>query len=325
SREASLVLNNVLISAGLCSVFLGTLYPLLTQALFDKTMSVGAPYFLMVFGPVMAAALLVAPISALMSWKRADLKGVLQRLGLAFFVAAVCAGLGLLVFKGRSLLGGFIFFTGLLLGFWLVWGSLRAVWERVAAKDASAVWWRFRSLPLSVHGMNLAHIGLGVFLLGAVVETHARISEVETLSVGGAMRTGAYSLHFDRIFAQPGPNYDAEGGVFSVTGKDGRPVCTAMPARRFYPASSEVTSKVALCFTPLDDLYIVLADPQRSDSGQAAWQVRFFYNPWVRLIFLGPLLMALGGALSLADRRLRLGVAVPARKMKKPRVAGVAE
>ncbi len=317
SREASLVLNNILISAALTSVVLGTLYPLLTQALFNTTMSVGAPYFLTVFGPVMAAALLLVPVSVLMSWKRAELKGVLQRLALAFGVTVVCAGLGLLFFRGLSLMSDVLFFIGLMLGFWMVWGTLRTVWERIGARDAGAVWRRFKGLPLATHGMNLAHIGLGVFLLGAVVETHARINTIQDLAVGQSMTTGAYSLHFDRTFQREGPNFDATGGMFTVT-RAGHAVCTATPQRRFYPASAEVLSKVALCFTPLDDLYIVMADPQQLPDGRAAYQVRFFYNPWVRLLFLGPVLMALGGVLSLADRRLRLGVATPARKMKKP-------
>ena len=317
SREASLVLNNILISAALTSVVLGTLYPLLTQALFNTTMSVGAPYFLTVFGPVMGAALLLVPVSVLLSWKRAELKGVLQRLGLAFAVAAVCAGLGVLFFRGLTVMSDVLFFIGLLLGFWLVWGSLKAVWDRVGAKDAGAVWRRFAGLPLATHGMNLAHIGLGVFLLGAVVETHARLSTIQPLAVGQSMTTGQYSLHFDKTFERAGPNFDATGGVFTVA-RNGHAVCTAEPQRRFYPASSEMFSKVALCFTPLDDLYVVMADPQQTPDGREAYQVRFFYNPWVRLLFLGPVLMALGGVLSLADRRLRLGVATPARKMKKP-------
>jgi cytochrome c-type biogenesis protein CcmF len=316
SRESSLVVNNLLISAALTSVVLGTLYPLLTEALFNKTMSVGAPYFLTVFGPVMAAALLLVPVSSLMSWKRAELKGVLQRLGLAFAVTVACAALGLLVFRGLSLMSDVLFFIGLLLGFWLVWGALRTVWERVRAKTAGAVWRRFANLPLATHGMNLAHIGLGVFLLGAVVETHARVSTIQDIAAGQSMTTGAYVLHFDTTFERAGPNFDAAGAVFTIT-RGAHAVCTARPERRFYPASSEMLSKVALCFTPLDDLYVVLADPRRTPDGRDAYQVRFFYNPWVRLLFLGPVLMALGGALSLADRRLRLGVAMPARRLKK--------
>ena len=311
SREASLVLNNLLLSAALTSVFLGTLYPLLMQAVFDKAMSVGAPYYLMVFGPIMAVALLIVPVSALMSWKRSELKGVLQRLAVTFAVALLCAALGLLLYKGPSVLAEAEYFIGLALGFWLVFGSIKLVVEKVRGDNP---WRRFTGLPLATHGMLLAHIGLGVFVLGAVVESHAKLSTQQVMAVGDTARLGAYELTLTGTYQAAGSNYDASGGIFDLT-RNGRTMCEARPQRRFYPASNEVQSKVWLCFQPLDDLYVVMAQPQEK-AGQPAWQVRFFYNPWVRLIFLGPLLMALGGVLSLADRRLRLGVATRARGLK---------
>ena len=311
SREAALVLNNLLLSAALTSVFLGTLYPLLMQAVFDKAMSVGAPYYLMVFGPIMAVALLIIPVSALMSWKRSELKGVLQRLAVAFAVALLCAALGLLLYKGPGFLAEAEYFIGLAIGFWLVFGSVKLVIERVKGGNA---WRRFTGLPLATHGMLLAHIGLGVFVLGAVVESHARLSSQQVMAIGDMARLGGYELTFTGTYTAAGSNYDASGGVFAIV-RDGRQVCEARPQRRFYPASNEVQSKVWLCFEPLNDLYVVMAQPQNKD-GKPAWQVRFFYNPWVRLIFFGPLLMALGGVLSLSDRRLRLGVATKARVFK---------
>ena len=311
SREASLVLNNLLLSAALTSVFLGTLYPLLMQAVFDRAMSVGAPYYLMIFGPIMVAALAVVPVSTLMSWKRSDLKGVLQRLAIAFAVAALCAALGLLLYKGPDILAEAGYFIGLLTGFWLVFGSLRLVWERSRGGNALR---RFLALPLATYGMLLAHIGLGVFVLGAVVESHARLSLQNVMAVGDTARLGAYELTMTGTYQAEGKNYDAQGGVFTIA-KGGQKVCEARPQRRFYPASSDVQSKVWLCFEPLSDLYVVMAQPQEK-AGHAAWQVRFFYNPWVRLIFFGPLLMALGGILSLSDRRLRVAVATRARALK---------
>jgi cytochrome c-type biogenesis protein CcmF len=314
SREASLVLNNLLLSAGLTSVCLGTLYPLLMQAVFNKTMSVGGPYYLSVFAPIMVVALAIAPISSLMSWKRSDLKGVLQRLALAFGMAALSAGVGLLLYKGPDFAANISYFVGLLAGAWLVFGSVRLLVERVGTK-LPGIWKRFTALPLATHGMLLAHIGLGLFVLGAVIETHGKESVQQALRVGDSVRLGAYEMTFAGTYQGEGSNYSAQGGLFDITRK-GAPVCEARPQRRFYPASSETQSKVWLCFTPLSDLYVVMADPQPGADGKAAWMVRFFYNPWVRLIFLGPLLMALGGVLSLADRRLRLGVAVKARAMK---------
>ncbi|MDV6331915.1 heme lyase CcmF/NrfE family subunit [Asticcacaulis sp. 201] len=317
SREATLVLNNLLISAALCSVFLGTLYPILMQALFDKTMSVGAPYYLLVFGPIMIAALLIVPISGLMSWKRGDLKGVMQRLAVAFGVSVLAAAIGLLFHKGPTVLSSVEFFVGLLVGFWLIFGSFKLLAERIDFNwKAMPNWRRLVGLPLATWGMILAHIGLGVFVLGAVTETHQKLSVMQSVSPGDTLHLGRYDMTFTGLYTQPGANYDAQGGVFDIA-SNGRKVCEARPQRRFYPASNQVQSKVALCFTPLDDLYVVMAEPQLQPDGKASWQVRFFYNPWVRLIFFGPLLMALGGLLSLCDRRLRLGIAQRADKAVK--------
>ena len=310
SREATLVLNNLLLSAALCSVFLGTLYPILMQALFDKTMSVGAPYYLAVFGPIMIAALAIIPISGLMAWKRADLKGVLQRLMAAFAIAALAAAIGAILYRGPTLLSQAEYMIGLLTGFWLILGSLRTLMQYLDFRlnTATKALRRLPAVPLATWGMLFAHIGLGVFVLGAVVESHQKLSVMQSVAIGDTLKLGQYNLTFKSVYKQAGPNYDAQGGAFEVTDATGRLVCEPRPQRRFYPASNQVQSKVALCFTPLDDLYIVMAEPQRAADGSASWQVRFFYNPWVRLIFLGPLLMALGGVLSLCDRRLRLGI-----------------
>ncbi|MGN6424046.1 MAG: heme lyase CcmF/NrfE family subunit [Asticcacaulis sp.] len=303
SREASLVLNNLLLSAALCSVFLGTLYPILMQALFDKTMSVGAPYYMAVFAPIMTAALLILPVSALLAWKRADLKGALQRLAVAFGVAALAAVVGTVFYHG-PLLSEMVFGLGLLVGFWLIAGTVRALLLRIDFKPS-----RLRAVPLAFYGMVLAHAGLGVFVLGAVVEGHERVSVQQPMAAGDTVHLGRYDMRFQGVSSKPGKNYDAQVGHFDITDSSGRLVCAAQPQRRFYPASNDMQSKVALCFQPLTDLYVVMAQPSVTAQGKAGYQVRFFVNPWVRLIFFGPLLMALGGVLSLSDQRLRLGVA----------------
>ncbi len=314
SRETTLVLNNLLISAALCSVFLGTLYPILMQALFDKTMSVGAPYYLAVFGPIMIVALLLVPVSSLMSWKRADLKGVLQRLAATFAVAVLAAAIGSLFYKGPTLLSEAEYLIGLIVGFWLIFGTVRTLMQALDFR-MNAIGTALRRLPgvpLATWGMIFAHVGLGVFVLGAVVEGHQKLSVMQGMALGDSVRLGQYVLKFQSLYQKTGANYDAQGGIFEVKNGQGRVICQPKPQRRFYPASNQVQSKVALCFTPLDDLYVVMAEPQvgegGQDTGMLTWQVRFFYNPWVRLIFFGPLLMALGGVLSLCDRRLRLGI-----------------
>ncbi|WKL57702.1 heme lyase CcmF/NrfE family subunit [Asticcacaulis sp. ZE23SCel15] len=318
SRESALVVNNLLLFAALSSVCLGTLYPLLMEATTGKTISVGEPYYLLTFGPIIGAALLLAPLAMLLSWKRADLKGVMQRLAAAFGVSVVCAVIATLGVKGIDVGGRVVFILGLLLGFWLIFGSFKMLAERVGLFKGTMgeSRRRFMGLALGTHGMILAHIGLGVFVLGATFEGHARLSTAASLSAGASLTVGGYEVIFEGIRSSDGPNFLAEAADLTVRRKGGQPVCDAAPERRFYPASRQTMSEVAICFTPLNDLYFVLGESSVNAAGQPQWQVRALYNPWVRLIFVGPLLMALGGILSLLDRRLRLGVATSSKALK---------
>jgi cytochrome c-type biogenesis protein CcmF len=156
--------------------------------------------------------------------------------------------------------------------------------------------------------MTLAHLGLAVFVLGAAVETGWRIEASAVVGQGGGMNLGPYRLALSSVNRLPGPNYDAERGLVWVRDGQGRVACEARPERRTYDVGGETTSKVALCFKGLDDLYVVLGERRAAADGGPVWLVRAYFNPWVRLIFLGPLLMALGGGLSLSDPRLRLAV-----------------
>jgi cytochrome c-type biogenesis protein CcmF len=147
-----------------------------------------------------------------------------------------------------------------------------------------------------------------VFVLGACFESAFKAEAAQALPLGGTMRTGGYELRLDQVGAVQGPNYDATRGVVSIT-RSGKPFCTAFPERRFYPAGGQTTSEVHICPRGLDDVYVVFGDRQPGAGGQAAWVVRAYVNPWARLIFFGPIIMALGGLVSLSDRRLRFGLA----------------
>ena len=155
--------------------------------------------------------------------------------------------------------------------------------------------------------MSLAHIGLGVFILGAALETSGRIEAASVLSPGQSMNVGGYVLTLGKVGDVEGPNYSAQRAMLAVV-RNGSPVCEAMPERRFYPTSQQTTSRVTICVRGLSDLYVVLGEPRTGAAGQPTWLIRAYWNPWVRLIFIGPLMMAFGGAISLSDRRLRFGV-----------------
>jgi cytochrome c-type biogenesis protein CcmF len=311
SRESALVLNNVLLAAATATVLLGTLYPLIREALHGETISVGPPYFNLTFVPLMVVLMALVPAGPLLAWKRGDATGVAQRLWAAFLVALAFGLAAFALASPRKALGA----AGLALGAWLIVGALAEVAERVRAFRAPAreSFRRLGGLPRGAWGSTLAHAGLGIFVLGAVFETTWKLEAAETLPVGGSMDVGGYHLSLDRVSFVEGPNYEAERGTIQVT-RAGRPVCAAAPERRLYMAGGQTTSEVAICYRGMSHLYLVLGE-RRASAGPPVWLVRAYWNPWASLIFAGPVIMALGGLVSLSDRRLRLA---PGRRVETP-------
>jgi cytochrome c-type biogenesis protein CcmF len=308
SRESSLVLNNLFLSAAAATVLLGTLYPLILEAATGQTISVGPPYFNLTFTPLMAVALIILPAGPLLAWKRADLKGVVQRLTLALAGAVTAALVALFLFDPTKAMAA----AGIGLGVWLVAGALVELAERVRLFRAprAEVWRRLTGLPRGAFGMTLAHAGLGLFVMGAVAETAFKVEAVVvTAPEGPAAVAGPWHVTLDAVRIVEGPNYLAEQGVFTVAREDGGGARTLTAERRFFPAGGQTTTEIGLDFRGLDDVYVVLGERRATETLAQAWTVRVHWNPWARLIFLGPALMALGGVVSLSDRRLRIGVA----------------
>jgi cytochrome c-type biogenesis protein CcmF len=306
SREGALILNNLFLTAAAATVLLGTLYPLLLEAVSGATISVGPPYFALTFVPLMAVALIILPAGPLLAWKRGDLKGVRQRLTVAAGLTVLVAIAGWLMFEPKKALSA----LGVGLGGWLILGALAEWVERTRLFRAplAETLRRARALPLGAWGMTLAHAGLGVFVLGAVVETGYRIEASRPLAVGQSVEAGRWTVRLDSVAVIEGPNYLAEQGRMTVTRTDGASPHVVTAERRFFPAGGQTTTEVGLDFRGLDDVYVVLGERARAEDGAQAWNVRVWWNPWARLIFLGPLIMAFGGVLSLLDRRLRIAV-----------------
>jgi cytochrome c-type biogenesis protein CcmF len=311
SREGALVLNNLFLTVAAATVLLGTLYPLILEAATGQTISVGPPYFAMTFTPLMLVAFLILPAGPLLSWKRADANGAMQRLALAGGLAIACGFAFWLAFEPKKALAA----AGIAIGAWLILGALAEVVERVRLFRApvAEVLRRARGLPMGAWGMTLAHAGLGVFVLGAVAETSFKLESAEALPIGGSVIAGPWKATLTDVRIVEGPNYLAEQGVVTVTSVDGRATPrTVTSERRFFPAGGQTTTEVGLDFRGLDDVYVVMGERRATPAGERAWSLRLYHNPWARLIFLGPAIMALGGVLSLMDRRLRL--AMPGRR-----------
>ena len=306
SREGALVLNNLFLTAAAATVLLGTLYPLILEAASGATISVGPPYFAATFTPLMMVAFLILPAGPLLAWKRGDLPGAMQRLAVVAGLAILGALAAYALWEPKKAFAA----AGIGLGLWLILGSLSEVAERARLFRASTAETlrRLKGLPLGAWGMTLAHLGLGVFILGAVVETGFKAEAARAVSLGQSVSAGPWTVTLDDVRVVEGPNYLAEQGRLTVraTNDQGR-ASTVTAERRFFPAGGQTTTEVGLDFRGLDDVYVVIGERAGSPE-QPAWVVRLYWNPWARLIFLGPMIMALGGVLSLLDRRLRLGI-----------------
>jgi cytochrome c-type biogenesis protein CcmF len=205
------------------------------------------------------------------------------------------------------------------LAVWLIAGAVLEVAERVRVGRVPAAESLRRLAPCrAALGDDAGARGVGVFVLGAAIETTGKVEAAATLRPGGTFDVGAYTLRLDEVRVADGPNYLAERASVRVT-RDGDAVCRATPERRFFPAGGQTTSEVALCGSGLDDLYLVLGERRPGADGEPSWLVRAYWNPLAKLIFFGPAIMALGGLISLSDRRLRL--AVPAKAKAKAKVS----
>lgn len=313
SREGGLVFNNVLLTVGCATVLVGTLYPLVAEA-FGHKISVGAPFYNMTFVPMMLPLLLAVPVGPFLPWKRADLYAAMQRL-IAAGVLAVAVILATFAYYGR---GPWLAPVTMGIGMFIMAGAVSdLVWRaKVGQVSSQEALRRLRNLPRSAWGSALAHFGLGMMVLGITATSAWREEDILVMKTGQATRIAGYELTFRGVTAARGPNYQSTVGRFDVT-RGGRPVTTLDPAKRIYDAPPMPTTESGILASWRGDLYVVLGDPK--DDG--SWAVRIYFNPLVRLIWLGAVVMFIGGGLSLADRRLRVGAPRSARSRQLPAAA----
>ncbi|MGD9670016.1 MAG: heme lyase CcmF/NrfE family subunit [Hyphomicrobiaceae bacterium] len=309
SREGSLVLNNILLTVACATVLVGTLYPLALEALTGDKISVGAPFFNMTFAPLMLPLLLALPFGPFLAWKRGDLMGAAQRLSVAAIIAiVVIVATAALVQRGPWLAP---FAIGL--GAFVMMG---AIWEiAYRAKAGSASWpevaRRARNLPRSVWGTTLAHFGVGLAVIGIAATSAYRVETIVAIKPGEHVATAGYVLTFKGSSKGRGPNYQ-EDIVSLEVARDGKPVTMLTPSKRLYDAPPMPTTEAGILASWRGDLYAVVGDAQ--ETGGFAF--RIYFNPLVRFIWIGAVIMFIGGAVSLSDRRLRVGAPVKARRRR---------
>jgi cytochrome c-type biogenesis protein CcmF len=307
SREAALLLNNLFLTTICATVFVGTLYPLALEALTGDKISVGAPFFNATVGRLAVPLLIAIPFGPLLAWKRGDLYGVAQRLLAALGVAIVAMAAAFAVASGGPVLAPFV--VGL--AFFVMAGALTDVAERTGLFRVpfAAVMGRAGGLPRSAWGTAIAHFGVGVSLLGIVGETQWGAERIAAVKPGETVSVRHYDFTLDGLSQRRGPNYQERVAHFTVR-RNGEVIGVMEPATRAFPVRQMNKSEAALMTRGTSQLYLSLGDPD--DNG--AVTVRLYHKPLVLLIWIGAVVMMAGGALSLSDRRLRVGAPRPARQ-----------
>ena len=291
SREGALILNNLLLCTLAATVLLGTLYPLFLDLTTGNKVSVGPPFFNATFVPICAplfAALCVGPF---LNWKRAELGPALVRLRAAFAVSVIAAIVAGTVVDGRATLAAIAFGFGV----WLIMGSLLEFAGRVRRG-------RLRTMPRAAIGMTISHAALGIVVLGAVATAAWNHELIRTMKIGDTAEFAGFGVKLDSVVSLKGPNYDADRAAITLT-KNGQPYTVLTPERRLFTVQQRQVSETSIHTNLLRDIYATLGE---GDAGQG-WTVRLYWNPLAPWIWLGAGLCALGGFVSLSDRRLRIG------------------
>ncbi len=294
SRETALVSNNVLLAVSAFVVFFGTIWPLVAELFFDRKLSVGPPFFNAAFTPFMILLGLILPIGSNLPWKRANILNSSKKLIFVFIFSICLAGLIWAIQTGKSLVGP----VGVFLGAWIVMGTILDLFSKLGRSISLK---RLILLPRADFGKFFAHSGFGITMFAIAALTSWEKEDIRVVPVGGSWKIAAYELKLNSVENVRGPNYFSTMGVIAVS-KDGQLLTVLRPEKRNYPVAQMPTTEAAIDYRLSRDLYVVLGDQQSDNS----WTVRTYLKPFTNWIWGGCALMAVGGLLSLTDRRLRI-------------------
>ncbi|MGY6274845.1 heme lyase CcmF/NrfE family subunit [Methylomonas sp. MgM2] len=294
SRESVLLINNVLLVVTAASILLGTLYPLVIDALGLGKLSVGPPYFNSVFIPLMAPLAIVVGFGVLLHWKRDDIKalgGRIWLLGLACVIVAALVPLTMPSYSTAAVIG-------LSLAFWTLAVSAIAFKQRIQIWSLD----RLTKIPAGFYGMTIAHIGISVFVVGITLTSTYSIERDVRMAPGDTLDVSGYRFHFHGVQLTEGPNYTAQQGALTVT-RDGQTVAELHPQKRVYRVQKMPMTEAAIDAGVFRDLFVAIGEPL-GEGG--AWALRVYYKSFIRWIWMGGVLMAIGGLLGAMDRRYRI-------------------
>ncbi|WP_045158423.1 heme lyase CcmF/NrfE family subunit [Stutzerimonas stutzeri] len=296
SRETLLLVNNLLLVVATAMILLGTLYPLLLDALSGAKLSVGPPYFNAMFVPLMAALMLTLGVGIMVRWKDTPVNWLLGMLTPVLITSVVLGGLATLLFGDFN----WAVLAVSLLAAWVVIASVRDLLDKTRHKGLLK---GARSLAPSYWGMHLAHLGLAVCAIGVVLTSHQSSERDLRLAPGESLSLGGYEFVFEGAVHHEGPNFTSDKATIRVFDGD-KQIATLHPEKRLYTVQQMPMTEAGIDAGFTRDLYVALGEP----LGDGAWAVRVHIKPFVRWIWLGALMMGLGGALAASDRRYRVKV-----------------
>jgi len=296
SRETALISNNLLLAVSAFVVFLGTIWPLVAELFFDRKLSVGPPFFNAAFTPFMILLGLILPLGSNLSWKRASIFKTLKKFSVVFILCICFSGFIWSIQTRQSLIGP----IGVFLGSWIVMGTIIDLLSKLGNSRSIG---RLMFLPRADFGKFFAHVGLGVTMFAIAALSSWEKEDIRVVSIGGSWNVGSYDLKLDDVIEVRGPNYFSTMGIITVS-KEGSELITLTPEKRNYPIAQMPTTEAAIDYRISRDLYVVLGDQQSEN----AWTIRTYLKPFANWIWGGCAMMALGGILSLTDRRLRIAV-----------------
>jgi cytochrome c-type biogenesis protein CcmF len=312
SRESALVLNNLFLCASLAAVFIGTLYPLVLEGLTGDKITVGPPFFNATYLPIMIPILLLQPFAQTMAWKRGDMLGAAQRLVTVIVLSLICT-----VFVFGWTYGGPVAAPlGIGLGVFLILGALYDVVERTIqrAKGWGAVLSRLIGLPRSIWGSSIAHAGVGLTVIG-IAATAWNGEQLGVLQRGDRLTAQGYTIVLESVSPRTGPNFKDQVGRFQLLYGENELGVIESAKRTYMTRGNMQTTEAGIRTFGLSQIYVSLGELNKDGSVG----VKMYHKPYVLLIWLGALVMAFGGGLSLTDRRYRL--AAPVKAAAKPRAA----